>query len=135
MDYGILIAAFTVSAVTLLLIYGSDKELKYLHQLNIKKVKLLSLKRSKAFFIYSKREENKITLYAFICMIAYYVINILGVVLLFAHLITKCDLLFVLSCATIYLNFLILIVSGMKIYPSKEKQEIMLEEHKKRNHK
>ena len=34
-DYEILIAAFTLSAMVPLMIYGSDKELKYLHQLNI----------------------------------------------------------------------------------------------------
>ena len=122
--------------MTFLLLYGADKELKYLSKLSIKRVKLLTLARSKYFFVYHSRKENIITKYAFVGMIVYYIINILGLLLLLVHFITMNDLLLIFSCVMFFLNLSVFMTSAIKISLNREQQKIKLEDQKKiRNEK
>ena len=129
--YQILIALFIFAAITLLLIYGADKELKYLSHINIKKVKLIKLTKGRCFFIYHNRKDNMITKHSFVCMIVYYILNVPGCSMLIIHFITNNNLFFNICVILLFLNLILFITSGMKISLTEEQRKLKFAEQMK----
>ena len=130
--YYILILWPFVAVSTLILLWGVDKELKYLKELNIKKAKLLNLSKFGFLFLYHKRNEKNITRFAFINTIVLYAINVLAAAFLISHLITKIDLLFIICIVTFLLNMIMAIYSLLRISLNGEQRKIKHEDQKKR---
>ena len=75
------------------LMYYRDKELKLISRLDIKPVKMLALpEKYRRFFLYYQRNEGIITKHAYVWMIAYYIINVVGFVVLFIQLIIESNI-------------------------------------------
>jgi len=129
--YEILIVVAILAVGTFVSLYAVDRQLKYFAELNIKKVKLLTLTKSKRLFVYYNRKENVITKDAFISMIIFYIINTLGILLLLAHFIAKSDLLFKFSVGLFCSNLLLFSHSAIRLSLKYEQQKIVWEDQKK----
>lgn len=66
--------------VTLVYMYVSDRRLQWLSDNGVEKTKMIALVKYKYFFVYYRRKRGLISKYIFRCMIAYYIINIAGVI-------------------------------------------------------
>ena len=62
----------------LFVLYFTDKKLKLYSKLGLRNVNMHTLTKCRYFFVYYKRKEGIITRRAFVCMIAYYIVNIIG---------------------------------------------------------
>lgn len=73
-------------------LYFTDRKLKLYSILSIRQVSMLKLTKFRYFFVYYKRREGVITKRAFVCMIAYYIVNTIGGMAVFAPSIIALDL-------------------------------------------
>ena len=116
---------FLGNFVVLISVYITDRELKSLSQIGIKQFKMLKLYKWKYFFIFSRRKEGIITKHAFMCMVAYYVINSAGFIALLIQLIIKSDSFITANCVILgFLNIglLFLVVSQPRLNLEQRKQ-------------
>jgi len=64
---------------TLLLLPVADRKLKFVSKQDIKHVEMFVLmKKSKYFFVFYKRKEGIISKHIYLCMLVYYIINVIG---------------------------------------------------------
>jgi len=84
---------FMMQSGVLLYFYITEREMKFLSQIGIKQCEQLMLTKWKYLFVFSKRKEGIITKHAYVWMIAYYIVNGAGFVILFVLYIAKNDLL------------------------------------------
>ena len=75
-----LVLVFIIQSATLICLYFADRGLKFASKSGIKQVKMLTTKKYKSFFVYYRRKEGVITKHAFVCMIALYIIDFVGLV-------------------------------------------------------
>jgi len=132
----ILVVTFCIQLGALVFMYVADRELKLVLKVGIKQVEMLTLKKSKYFFVYSKRKGGVITKHAFKCMIAYYVMNTAGFTLLlllsiegFSSFVT------VTSCILGFSNAVLVPVAGSQPvldYNQKNRVYTYLTEEKKK---
>jgi|AGTN01.1.fsa_nt_gi hypothetical protein len=113
-----------------IILYGADKELKYLKDLKIKKVKTLDLKKFRFLFLYTKRNEFTITRFVFINSIIFYIINLSAIILLVIHLLTKIDYSYTICCILFLLNLLLILCSLMRISLKREQLKIKQQDQK-----
>ena len=79
---------FTSQASALILLYIADRGLKLASKSRAKQVEMFALTaKHKYLYVYYRRKDGIITKYAFMCMIAYYIINVTGCIVLFAQYI------------------------------------------------
>jgi len=78
---------FFMQFIALILLYFADRGLKIVSKIRAKQVDMFTLTKSKYLYVYFRRKEGIITRFAFKCMIAYYAINISGVIAIFAPFI------------------------------------------------
>ena len=84
----LVVLVFMANALVLSFLYFTDRELKLLLQIGLGQYKLLSLNKWKYFFVFYKRKEGIITKHAYVCMIAYYIVNGIEFIWLFIQIIT-----------------------------------------------
>jgi len=98
-----------------LLLYGADKELKFLAEINVKKVKLLVLNQHSGLFPFYNRKGKAITRYVLNSMIAYYTVNTIGALILVIHFLTGYDLLFAICFLLFCSNPVLLIITMLRM--------------------
>ena len=106
----IYIALTLTEAGMLLFIYISDKDLKFVSEIGLKQIDMLTLKRGKYSFVYYKRKEGIITKHAFVCSIISYILNGVAYPIIFIPYITNMDLLLGLVIMMIFLLDFVLII-------------------------
>ena len=116
-----------IQILTLVFLYLTDMERKFFSRSGVKQCKLLTLKRGKYLFLFYERKGNIITKHAFICMIAYYIVNGAGFAALLIQAITgndsfEKDIFATLIFANI--GLLIVVVGGnpRKLTPDQNKE-------------
>ena len=108
----IIIVMFFIQLVTLTSLYFTDRRLKRESKSGNKKVKMLTITKYKYFFMYYKRNEGVITKYAFVCMIAYYIVNLTLFTILTTQFFIDSSLSLTIPTATLcFLNIGLLYVS------------------------
>ena len=90
--YPLLILIFIVQFVTIVWLYFTDRELKFAYESGIKQVKMITLSRSRHFFVYYRRKEGVISKYVFVCMIALYITDFVGLTAISIQFIIENDL-------------------------------------------
>jgi len=113
--YELIIIVLMMQSVFLVFLYITDMELKFFSQIGIKQCELLTLKKGKYLFLFFKRKENMITKHAFVCMVAYYIINCAGFIALLVQAITGNNSFVTESCVALVfsnIGLLIAVVSG-----------------------
>ena len=116
---------FMIEPVVLLFVYIADSELKLVSRIGIKQTKLLKLHKWKYLFVFSKRKEGVITKHAFMCMVAYYIINSAGFIALLVQLMIKSDSFITASCVIfgfVNIGLLFLVVTQPRLSFEQRKQ-------------
>ena len=84
----ILVILFIIQFMVLLCLYTTDRRIQFMSKSGIKQVELLALQKYKRFFVYYRRKDGLITKHAFVCMIAYYIINFAWFIIVLIQIIT-----------------------------------------------
>ena len=130
--YMILIPISIIAFVTGLLLFAIDKELKYLNELGLKKVRLVTVKKFNFLFIYQKRNERIITKFVLVNTLIFYAINLLAITFLALHFALKIEELYIVSCVVFFVNLVILVEMGIRISLNNEQKRIKYEDQKRR---
>jgi len=142
-----LVITLFIQCGTLAFLYIADKRLKFLAESGIeirsklgvkKQVRVFILERYKYLFVYYKRKESIITKHAFLCMIAYYIINIVGFAVL-THQFVMGNSSFIVGAIFCFLNLGLMIAVQQQPALNYEKgqmlNEYMSKEREKRKEK
>jgi hypothetical protein len=122
--YEILIGLGVISLATFTVLLFIDKELQYLSNIGINKSKFVSIGKYR-FLIPAKMHRNgSISTFALSMAIVYYLVNLLGVILVILHFVIENDAIYIIGCSTLSLNLVILIAMMIKMSLNKD-QEII----------
>ena len=104
----IIVITVLIQFGTLIFLYVADKRLKFASMCGIKQVTIFTLSKSRYFYIYYRRKEGRIIKHAFLCMIAYYIINVTWFIVIFIQLVMDNILSFTATHAILLLSNLVL---------------------------
>ncbi len=121
--YELLIGLSIIAVVTFTILSFIDREFRFLEESGIRKVKFIKISKTRILFFSWMKKDETISLFLFVMILTFYLVNVLGIVFLTLHLITQLHVLLVLCNVLLFLNSPILIISLMKISLSKEEQK------------
>ena len=110
--FTLIVLTFLIQFATLTYMYIADRKLKWGTANGYGKVKTLTLTKYKYLYVYYERKTGLITKYVFLCMIAYYLVNIVGALLLFILFIIASEILLTTTCVILSLNGGLLVVAA-----------------------
>ena len=135
--FALLVLLFLEQSIVLIFIYCTDRELKYALKIGVKDSKLYKLTRCKYLFVYTKRKDGIITKHAFMCMIAYYILNFTGLISVFVQIIFGSVIFGIISSLTITICIFIILNIGLFIAATPpfalnfKEREMMAREHQR----
>ena len=130
--------AFTIITVALIvmnffILHLTNKEVKYLVRLDLKKAKMLEIDKCKWLLVFNERKKCVVSQFVFVCIILFYITNIVGIMLLGVHLITNRGDFFWYSYGIFFSsNMTIFICLLNKVSLNGEQQKIRAADIKKR---
>ena len=130
----LIISMICWQAATLTALYFSDRKLKYLSKSGLGQADIFKLAKFKYLYIYYRRKEGLITKHAFLCMIAYYIINLTGFVAIIILYVSDNSSLLEVVCVLVFFNIGLFTVTGrsdlapeirykLEIYMDKEREK------------
>ena len=135
MPYEMLIACGIFVICVPILLWGADKQIKYFKELNLRDIIFVNVTKSRYFLIFYKRRERLISKTVLLCNIAYYLLNIIAIILLAIYFAVRLDALFITSCSLFFGNLVIFIVLMINISSSEKERQIIIEDQQRRKTK